>query len=251
MSNQKQFSDELNQEISTIKPDLGTGQKEKQIPRFTYSTAEYDSYKKNGFGVPDLINRADKFEVRFLNQVDLSQCKNNKISVRVLNMQRTRAIDYSGEKEEKREYLVYTTDWIANNWLGNMIAVRSHIEGKHKELTKQLVTKMDSENGRVNAYYVKGPIREVHTIPFSKKVVDKILNDKELFGADSQNITDIDSVTFYGKFNGERGIQTMRCGDYSYEQFIISEWNHFVELATRRGGPALRLTNAEQEGYIK
>ena len=38
-----------------------------------------------------------------------------------------------------------------------MIAVRSHIEGKHKELTKQLVTKMDSENGRVNAYYVKGP----------------------------------------------------------------------------------------------
>ncbi len=47
--NQKQFSDELNQEVSSIKPDLGTGQKEKQIPRFTYSTAEYQSYSSGLF----------------------------------------------------------------------------------------------------------------------------------------------------------------------------------------------------------
>ena len=51
--------------------------------------------------------------------------------------------------------MVYTCDWLANNWLGNILAVRSHIEGKHHELTKQLVTKMDSEDGRVNADYVK------------------------------------------------------------------------------------------------
>src|SRR6476619_733441 len=189
----------------------------------------------------NLINRSDKYEVRFLQQVDLTKCKD------LLNMQRTRAIDYSSEKEEKREYLVYMCDWLAANSLGNLISVRSHIEGKYKELTKQLVTKMDNENGRVNAYYVKGPIRTVHTIPFSKKTVDKILNNPEPFGADSQNITDINSVTFYGKFDGERGIQTMRTGDYSYEQFIQPEWNHFVELATRRGGPAQRLTNAEAE----
>ena len=43
----------------------------------------------------------------------------------------------------------------------------------------------------------------------------------------------------------------MRTSDYSYEQFIIPEWNRFTELALRRGGPAQRLTNAEQEGYIK
>ena len=236
--NQKQWSDELNQEISSIKPDLGTQQQERKEPRFTYSTAEYDSYKKNGFGAPELINRSDKFEVRFLNQVDLSKCKNNKIQVKILNMERTRAIDYSSEKEEKREFLVYMVDWLAKNWLGNMLAVRSHIEGKHHELTKQLVTKMDSEDGRVNAYYVKGPTRTVHTIPFSKKVVDKILNDPNPFGADSENITDKDSVSFYGKFDGERGIQTMRTGDYSYEQFVTPEWNHFAELATgRKVGP--------------
>ena len=34
--NQKQWFDELNQEVSSIKPDLGTlGQKEKKEPRFT------------------------------------------------------------------------------------------------------------------------------------------------------------------------------------------------------------------------
>ena len=70
-------------------------------------------------------------------------------------MQRTRAIDYSSEKEEKREYLVYICDWLANNWLGNSLAVRSHIEGKHKELTKQLVTKIDNETGKVYPYYVQ------------------------------------------------------------------------------------------------
>ena len=83
-------------------------------------------------------------------------------------MQRTRAIDYSSEKEEKNEFLVYMCDWLAKNWLGNQIAVRSHIEGKHKELTKQLVTKMDNENGRVNAYYVKGPL-ERYTLFLSPK----------------------------------------------------------------------------------
>ena len=123
-------------------------------------------------------------------------------------MQRTRAIDYSSEKEEKREFLVYMCDWLANNWLGNMIAVRSHIVGKHHELTKQLVTKMDNETGKVQAFYTRGPSRVLHTIPFSKKTVDKILNDPSPFGPDSQNITDINSVAFYGKFDGERGIPT-------------------------------------------
>ncbi len=42
---EKQWNDELNQEISSIKPDLGTQQQERKEPRFTYSTAEYDSYR--------------------------------------------------------------------------------------------------------------------------------------------------------------------------------------------------------------
>ena len=84
-----------------------------------------------------------------------------------------------------------------------------------------------------------------------KRQLTRYLIILEPFGPDSQNITDINSVTFYGKFDGERGIQTMRCGDYTYEQFVTPEWNHFVELAVRRGGPAARIMNAEREGYIK
>ena len=49
----------------------------------------------------------------------------------------------------------------------------------------------------------------------------------------------------------ERGIQTMRCGDYTYDQFVTPEWKQFVEFAVRKGGPASRIMNAEQEGYIK
>ena len=135
--NQSQWNDELNQEVSSIRPELGTQQTERKEPRFTYSTAKYDSYAKNGFNSPGLINRSDKFEVRFLNQIDPSKCKNNKIQVKILNMQRTRAIDYSSEKEEKREFLVYMSDWLAYNWLGNQLAVRGHPEGKHHELTKR------------------------------------------------------------------------------------------------------------------
>ena len=43
----------------------------------------------------------------------------------------------------------------------------------------------------------------------------------------------------------------MRCGDYTFEQFVTPEWNRFVELAVTKGGPAARIMNAEQEGYIK
>ena len=78
------------------------------------------------------------------------------------------------------------------------------------------------------------------------------MNDPNPFGADSENITgDKDSIAFYGKFDGERGLSNFRCTGYTYEQFVTPEWNRFVELATRRGGPANLLTNSEQENYIK
>ena len=35
---EKQWDDELNQEVSSIKPDLGIQQQERKEPRFTYST---------------------------------------------------------------------------------------------------------------------------------------------------------------------------------------------------------------------
>ena len=98
---------------------------------------------------------------------------------------------------------------------------------------------MDSENGRVNAFYVKGPTIEKYTIPFTKKKVDDILYSKHSFGEDSINITDPESVVYYGG----RGIQTMRCADYTYDQFVTPEWKQFVELASVvKVGPAVERT---------
>ena len=37
-------------------------------------------------------------------------------------MQRTRAIDYSSEKEEKKEFLVYMCRLVSLQWLGNQIS---------------------------------------------------------------------------------------------------------------------------------
>ena len=81
-------------EVSTIKP---TEVKLKEILKFAYNTGAYDSYLNEGFSMP--IKVPDKWEREFLSRVELNQ---GKIKVRILNMIRQRAIDYSTEKEEKK-----------------------------------------------------------------------------------------------------------------------------------------------------
>jgi hypothetical protein len=142
------------------------------------------------------------------------------------------------------------SDWEGADWLENPIYVRSHVEGKYSELTRQLVTKIDHETGETRGYYLKGPMRERFTIPFNKKAVDKILDNEHPFGEDSISLTDRDRIIFIGKFVGERGMQTMRCSDYDYNQFVTPEWSTFKELALQKGGPAARIST-EKEGYIK
>ena len=78
-------------------------------------------YAKNGFNPPDIYSRNDKWIVRFLVQVDLEKCRDKKINYRILNLQRTRAIDHDSPKLEKKEWLVYTVDFLGSSWLGNQI----------------------------------------------------------------------------------------------------------------------------------
>jgi hypothetical protein len=40
--------------------------------------------------------------------------------------------------------------------------------------------------------------------------------------------------------NSFRSMFTFRCNDYSYEQFVNPNWEQFLELETRSGGPANR-----------
>ena len=72
---------------------------------------------------------------------------------------------------------------------------------------------------------------------------DEILEAEHPFGPDSINMTERGRAIFYGKFDRVLGVQSFRCGDYIYEQFIVPEWKRFVELALREGGPSGREQN--------
>ena len=89
--------------------------------------------------------------------------------------------------------------------------------------------------------------KTVYTIPFSKKAVDEALESKHPFGPDSINTTDKDSVIYYGKFNKILGMESFRCGDYTYEQFIEPEWKDFLALAIQEGGPQRRVRYPDEE----
>jgi hypothetical protein len=92
-------------------------------------------------------------------------------------------------------------------------------------------------------YYVKDVPRTVYSIPFTKTAVDQTLDGEQPFGPDSINVTENYRVIFYGKFDRVLGVQSFRCGDYTYEQFVVPEWKRFVELALREGGPTEREQN--------
>jgi hypothetical protein len=89
-------------ERSSIKPNLPGQTAEPQQLKFTYSTDAFDSYVKEGFEPPEPWRRPDKFELKFLSQVDLTK---GKIKVEVTRMFRVRAQDYSSDKREFKEYL--------------------------------------------------------------------------------------------------------------------------------------------------
>jgi hypothetical protein len=71
-------------------------------------------------------------------------------------------------------------------------------------------------------------------IPFTKKTVDDLL---EKTGTDRNNIK------YYGNFARGPNVTTVsfRNGDYSYEQFVNTDWEYFQELSTRQGGPTSKV----------
>ncbi len=66
-------------EISSIVPGQEAESSKKEL-RFSYSTAAYDSFAKEGFEAPDVDHRPDKWEQRFLSAVDPGK---GKVKVRI------------------------------------------------------------------------------------------------------------------------------------------------------------------------
>lgn len=42
-------------------------------------------------------------------------------------------------------------------------------------------------------------------------------------------------------------MESFRCGDYTYEQFISPEWKEFLGLAIQEGGPQRRVRYPDEE----
>jgi hypothetical protein len=239
----------MSERSSKIPNVPGMSTEEKPQLKFNYSTESYDSYVKEGLTPPDPWKRPDKFELKFLSQVDLTK---GKIKVEITRMVRLKAQDFGSDKREFKEYLVWESNWYAKNWLDVEISPVSHIEGKYSQQTLRLVNPPpDPNTGQSTAYYVKDVPRTVHTIPFNKTTVDKLLNGEHPFGPDSVNITDPDKVVYYGKFENILGVQNFRCADFDYEQFVTPEWKQFVQLAIQEGGPQRRVRYEETGNFIR
>ena len=213
---------------------------------FTYDLSEYNSYEQNGFTPPANNERSDRVLREFLHQADLSQ---GPIKVRILSMVRLRALDSDSdtrENKEMKEYVYLNAELYAKTWLGEDIRYgNDFFTGRYMRQTKVLKNDIDMKTGKLHSYYVKGNPEVAYNLPFSKENVDKYLLNPHPFGQDSLNITDKDSVVYYGKFtNTDTGTYSHDDDTYSYSQFCTSEWRDFCDLSSRQGGPRAK-TNAK------
>ncbi|MGI0021984.1 MAG: hypothetical protein ACRD9Q_03885, partial [Nitrososphaeraceae archaeon] len=157
----------------------------------------------------------------------------------ISTMHRQRALEYykdkttQKEKSRIKEYLTYNVRISGVDWLGNPLRANLEFEGKCNEPVKRIKIKAD-ENGRQHAEYHMSGLRYKFYIPFTMKAVDDILE---------KTGTDKDTVIYYGKFGGTAGSSTAnmlpgyRCNEYTYEQFVNTDWKDFEELSKKVGGP--------------
>ena len=57
------------------------------------------------------------------------------------------AVNHNSPKRERKEYMYYTTEWEAKNWLGNTIRHTHEAEGKYTQQTKEINTRLNPQTG--------------------------------------------------------------------------------------------------------
>lgn len=216
--------------ISSIKPEDDLT-KRRPTPQISWNNKAEQSIIEQGFGPEE--SKDGKYEEplniytdenRFLSEVDTRQ---GAILREVTRIFRVKAIDWSSEKKERKEYLYYEENLYGKNWLGVKIApCTGHIEGHYKATTKQL--EFDKNTGQ-GLYYKMGKRLQTYYIPFNKKTVDKII---EGFFADKdpkesvRYINNKDSFKYVVKFEAEDSpAGQMRYGtrgQFDYEQ--LANW---------------------------
>lgn len=220
---------------------------EKPKPRFIFSEKSsvidaYESFGKEGFAhlitaiyVNDSTEHAKRpyeSEKRFLSAVDLSK---GPILVSIQSTLRTMAVDWDSPKCERKEYMYYTTEWEAKNWLGNIIKCTHEAEGKYIQQTKEIVTRLNRETGEHMQDYHMGPPRDAYTIPWDKKKANELLTSEKIFGEDSLNITNLAEVQNTVKFPAGNPGRT----SFGMQDFLDFKYEKLQELAKTTKSPYL------------
>jgi hypothetical protein len=203
-------------EISNIKPDASMYKRPE--PDMEWNKKTEESYRDNGFST---YNFSQTQERTFLSQVDIRKAPVKRTVTKIV---RLKAIDWSTEKGERKEYLYYYENWEGVNWLGIRIApVTDHIEGYYYEQLKEAV--FDPKTGEPIKYKRKGQ-REAYYIPFDKKTVDKIIKEST---HSSQ-----ESISYIVKFGAEEwdghGGRIGTRAQFTYDQFTNWSFKDLYDL---------------------
>jgi hypothetical protein len=164
---------------------------------------------------------------KFFQRVDLGK---SPILVKIDAMIRKRAWEYYKddkdiERKRAREYLVYHLDLESVNWLGARITASIDNEGIAEEPREQLIVNVD-ENGQQQGHFKYVGTRKKHYLPWSRKLVDSII---------SKYKADKNEILYYG-FIPDNNVSLAtgyKCNIYTYEQFVSTDWEQFVEIGRR------------------
>jgi hypothetical protein len=222
--------------------------KEKPKPRFIFSEKSslidtYQSYAKNGFEPKFDFGTPYHFEKMFISQVDLTKFP---ILVTVQNISRTMAVDHSSPTHQKKEYMTYTVDVEAKDWLGNTIRYTHEFEGKIIEQTKQIQTTLNPQTGEHIQQYHQSAPRTSYTIEWDKKKAQDILSNEKYFGEDTINITNSNEVRYTGHF--PYGEPSMRTG-FQMEDFLNLTYQALYDKARTTPSPQVEALKKRQNPY--
>jgi hypothetical protein len=205
----------------------------------------YQSYAKEGFAddVSPQQERPYLNHQDFFNRVDISK---GPILVTVESIVRIMAPDWSSPKHERKEYMYYTMQWEAKDWLGNTIRCGHEHEGKYVQQTKETVTVSDPKQPHMTIkQYHKSRPRDVYTLLWNSKEAQKILTSEKAFGADSVNITNPMEVQYIGKFPNQSPFKTK----FGMEDFLSLTYDKLLDSAKNSKSPYLEELQRKSRPY--
>jgi hypothetical protein len=122
-----------------------------------------------------------------------------------------------GDKEAK-EFLKYTEDWQAKDWMGRKLRNSENIEGIYYEQEEEKIIKYDQNKGPYVAGYERSGEHAVYTIPFSKEKVDEIIGDQ-----------DKGDIIFTVRTRDRRQ-------EFLYDEFVNYTWEQLEHILMLDGG---------------